>query len=254
MTTLSMQLYSARNFPPLGDRLKSLAALGYTDVEPFRGLYDDVEGLKAGLDANNLTARSGHYSLDLLESEFERAIGVARTLRSEILVIPYLMPADRPNDAAGWEAVGGRVAAAARRVKAEGLRCAWHNHDFEMHAVPGADGRCPLEFILDADPAIEWEADLAWVVRGGADPAAWLQRYSGRVSALHVKDIAPAGTKSDEDGWADVGEGTMDWAALFAAGRQAGADLMVAEHDNPSDFERFARTTIAAMQSYSKGA
>ncbi|ALN75398.1 MULTISPECIES: sugar phosphate isomerase/epimerase [unclassified Aureimonas] len=248
MTTFSMQLYSARNAPPLADRLRDLAALGYTDVECFRGLYDDVPALKAALDANGLSARSGHFSVELLESDFARCMEIARTLGNEIVVLPYLLPDARPSDAAGWQAFGERVATIARRVKAEGLRAAWHNHDFEMREVEG--GGRPLSYILDADPAIEWEADLAWVVRGEEDPAAWLQRYSGRVASLHVKDIAPAGTKTDEDGWADVGEGVLDWEALWKAGKAAGADLMIAEHDNPSDFTRFARTSLAAFRRF----
>lgn len=251
MTTLSMQLYSARNAPPLADQLRDLAALGYQDVECFRGLYDDVPALKAILDENGLTARSGHFSVDLLEGEFDRAVEIARTLGNEIVVLPYLLPDSRPSDAEGWKAFGARVGAVARRLKGEGLRTAWHNHDFELRMVEG--GGRPLDHILDADPAIEWEADLAWVVRGGEDPAAWLRRYAGRVAALHVKDIAPAGTKTDEDGWADVGEGTLDWAALWQDGKAAGADLMVAEHDNPSDFGRFARTTIRAFQRFENG-
>ena len=41
---LGFQLYSARNFPPLEDQLRTLAALGYTDVEPFGPLYADAVG------------------------------------------------------------------------------------------------------------------------------------------------------------------------------------------------------------------
>ena len=34
---------------------------------------------------------------------------------------------------------------------------------------------------------------------------------------MHVKDIAPAGEAADEDGWADLGAGTVDWAGLIGA-------------------------------------
>lgn len=251
MTTFSMQLYSARNFPPLADRLRDLAAIGYTDVECFRGLYDDVPGLKAALDENGLTARSGHFSVELLETDFARSIEIARTLGNQIVVLPYLMPDQRPTDGDGWRAFGARVGAIAEKVRGEGLRVSWHNHDFEMRALEG--GACPLELILDAHPALEWEADLAWVVRGGADPSQWLRRYSGRISALHVKDIAPAGENGDEDGWADVGEGTLDWASLWNEGKTAGADLMIAEHDNPRDFNRFARASFASFNRFENG-
>ncbi|KAB0678812.1 sugar phosphate isomerase/epimerase family protein [Aureimonas leprariae] len=248
MTDLSIQLYSGRNFPPLADQLRIVAAAGYRDVEPFRGLYDDVGALKAALDEHGLTARAGHYSMDLLEKEYDRAVEIARTLGSEIVVLPYVMPDDRPKDAEGWKGFGRRVGSIAKRLKGDGLRCAWHNHDFEMREIDG--GSRPIQHILDTDMEIEWEADVAWIVRGGEDPATWLERYSGRVASLHVKDIAPAGEKTDEDGWADVGDGTLDWAKLFQAGERAGATLMIAEHDNPSDFERFATRSLKAMQSY----
>jgi sugar phosphate isomerase/epimerase len=246
--TFSMQLYSGRNFPPLANQLRILAAAGYRDVEPFRGLYDDVDGLKAALDEHGFTARAAHYSVDLLEKDYERSVAIARTLRNEIVVLPYLVPDERPNDAEGWKAFGRRVGSVAKRLQGDGLRCAWHNHDFELRALD--DGSRPIQHILDTDLGVEWEADLAWIVRGGEDPATWLERYSGRVATLHVKDIAPAGEKRDEDGWADVGDGTLDWPELFAAGRRAGATLMIAEHDNPSDFERFATRSLAAMRSY----
>lgn len=249
--TLSMQLYSCRNFPPLQERLQTLARLGYGNVEPFRGLYGDVDGLKSALDAAGLTARSGHFSVDLLEQDYEGSLTIARALKIEIVVVPFLDPARRPGDSAGWAAFGKRVSDLAGRLKGDGLRLAWHNHDFEMAAL--ADGSRPIEHILGDDPAVEWEVDVAWVAVAGEDPESWMRRYAGRIAALHVKDIAPAGEKCDEDGWADVGDGTLDWAKLWRVGREAGAALMIAEHDNPSDFERFARRSIKAMQAYGAG-
>ena len=88
------------------------------------------------------------------------------------------------------------------------------------------------------------------MIRGGADPKAWIDAHAARISTAHVKDIAPEGENSDEDGWADVGHGTVDWKALMAALRAAGTDLFVMEHDNPSDMQRFAERSIAALRSY----
>ena len=105
-----------------------------------------------------------------------------------------------------------------------------------------------MELILQAGDGIKWEADLAWVVRGGADPLDWLARYGDKVICTHVKDIAAAGTCLDEDGWADVGHGTMDWATLFDRASAAGCTQFVAEHDNPKDHTRFAERSIATMK------
>ena len=99
-----------------------------------------------------------------------------------------------------------------------------------------------------------WEADLAWVARGQADPGLWIDRYRGRVPLVHVKDIARQGENVGEDGWADVGKGVLPWAELWRRCAAAGAEIMIAEHDNPSDFQRFARASAEAMRGFDKGA
>jgi sugar phosphate isomerase/epimerase len=125
-----------------------------------------------------------------------------------------------------------------------GLTFGWHNHDFEFATLAG--GETPMQVLLDEAPQISWEADIAWIVRGGADPFDWIARHGKRLTAVHVKDIAPAGTAEAEDGWADVGHGTVDWTALLAA-LDAGspARLYIMEHDNPADVARFASRSIA---------
>ena len=97
--------------------------------------------------------------------------------------------------------------------------------------------------LLTHAPSIEWEADIAWIVRSGNDPVEWIDRYETRITAVHIKDIAPAGENHDEDGWADVGAGVVDWPNLLP--RLAdGSRLLITEHDNPSDVLRFARKSV----------
>jgi sugar phosphate isomerase/epimerase len=54
--------------------------------------------------------------------------------------------------------------------------------------------------------------------------------------------MAPAGVTKDE-GWTDIGSGILDWKALWPAIAGAGTDLLVFEHDAPSDWESFARNS-----------
>jgi len=70
-----------------------------------------------------------------------------------------------------------------------------------------------------------------------------LERYRDRLVSAHVKDIAPSGGNLDEDGWADVGQGTLDWPRLWREALARGARWMVLEHDKPSDAVRFARVS-----------
>lgn len=251
---LSFQLYSAREYPPWATLFETLSELGYQHVEGFGALYGEpvlasAATLSSELAAQGLTMPSTHLALDLLESRPAEAVALARSLGVESIVGPFLMPDERPADAAGWRAFAGRLAAIGKRLDADGIGFAWHNHDFELQAC--SDGTVPLAVILEDATDIGWEADLAWVVRGDADPERWLAEYGERVVAVHLKDIAPAGECQDEDGWADVGHGTMDWQVLIDILRSSDQPRQwIVEHDKPSDVVRFARRSRAAFDRF----
>lgn len=245
----SYQLYSSRNFPPLADTLTMLAGLGYDGVEGYGALYTDdarVAELAAGLAATGLAMPTAHFGLAQLEAEPGKVLAIARQLGIRRIYCPWLAPEERPTDAAGWHALGQRLQRAGRPICDAGLGFGWHNHDFEMIALP--DGTCPQDALFAGGPDLEWEIDVAWVVRGGADPLAWIAKYGPRITSAHVKDIAPKGQNAAEDGWADVGQGIVDWPAAMAALRATPCTNFILEHDNPSDHARFARVSLAAAK------
>ena len=63
------------------------------------------------------------------------------------------------------------------------------------------DGRPALAHFFDGADGhpLAWQVDVAWLARGGANPSEWLAKEKARVISAHVKDIAPAGQKTDED-------------------------------------------------------
>lgn len=242
MTDLSYQLYSSREFPPLDETLKMLAGLGYKQVEGFGGVYGDITALQNALEASGLSMPTGHFGIDQLESEPEAVIKLATSLGMKAIYCPYLDAQHRPSDAAGWHAFGERLQKAGEPIKAAGFTYGWHNHDFEFVAT--SDGATPMEEIFKGGPDLSWEADIAWIVRGGGDPMDWIERHGHRISTVHIKDIAPEGECVDEDGWADVGQGTIDWKAIWQALKETPAQYFIMEHDKPNDHERFARRSI----------
>lgn len=244
----SFQLYSARNFQPWQGVVETLARLGYKEVEGFGGVYADPAGFRRLLDANGLSMPTGHFPIDMLENDFDGARRIADALGVRLMVCPHLVADQRPTDAEGWRAFGRRLAAVGEKAKKAGYGFAWHNHDFEFKAL--ADGSVPQTHIFDAAPDLGWEIDVAWVVRGGADPLKWIADHAARIVSVHVKDIAPAGEALDEDGWSDVGHGTIDWPGAMAALRKTPAGHFIMEHDKPSDYERFARRSIAAAKTF----
>lgn len=244
----SFQLYSARNFQPWQGVVETLARLGYKEVEGFGGVYADPAGFRRLLDANGLSMPTGHFPIDMLENDFDGARRIADALGVRLMVCPHLVADQRPTDAKGWRAFGRRLAAVGEKAKKAGYGFAWHNHDFEFKAL--ADGSVPQTHIFDAAPDLGWEIDVAWVVRGGADPLKWIADHAARIVSVHVKDIAPAGEALDEDGWSDVGHGTIDWPGAMAALRKTPAGHFIMEHDKPSDYERFARRSIEAAKTF----
>lgn len=250
MTDFSYQLYCSRNFPPLARTLDMVAAAGYRNVEGYGALYADKEKvaeLIANLADAGLRMPTGHFGIDQLEQEPDRVLEIARAVGIETIYCPYLMPDQRPTDGKGWHAFGQRLQKASQPYRAAGLGFGWHNHDFEF--VTTADGVLPQTAIFEGGPDLEWEADIAWVIRGGADPFEWIRAMGNRITAVHVKDIAPAGENADEDGWADVGHGTVDWKGLMKALKESTkAKYYVMEHDNPKDDKRFATRSLAAAE------
>src|SRR5690606_34240898 len=97
---------------------------------------------------------------------------------------------------------------------------------------------------------LSWEADIAWIMRGGADPMEWIKRFPDRITAVHIKDVAAPGEKLDEDGWEDVGHGIVPWRAIWAELRNTPVRFLIMEHDNPSDEKRFAGRSIEAAMRF----
>ncbi len=244
--SIAYQLYCSRNFPPLEDTLTMLAATGFAEVEGYGGLYADLEGLQAALDKAGLRMTSGHFGIDMVEGDPARALHVARSLGMSRVYVPHIAADARPTDAAGWAAFGARLAEMGKPVRDAGLIFGWHNHDFELADLGG--GQTPLDLIAAA--GVSLELDLGWVRVAGHDPVAWINKYGPQITAVHVKDIAAEGEGLDEDGWADVGHGIMDWAAIKSALDANHISHMVVEHDNPKDHARFARRSLAAVNAF----
>lgn len=250
---ISFQLYSARNFLPLEPQLEALAAIGFDAVEPYRGAFgDDAAGFRRKIDAVGLKCPTAHLPVDLLLSDREAFMGIAETLGLEAAILPYLAEELRPTTRAGWEDFAATLSENVAPLAGRGLKLAWHTHAFEY--VPLADGFRPIEALISA-PGMYYEPDIGWIARSGADIAGELTRFPGKVVAFHVKDTAPAGVTAD-DGWTDVGAGTIDWTGLWPTIAASGCDLLVLENDNPSDWNGFAKNSydfLAALTGRKKG-
>ena len=244
---ISIQIYSLRNAGDLDRQFDIAAEAGFRQVELIGSLLEDAADTRNKLQARGLRASSSHLSMAMLRERLPDVIAACETLAITQLIMPAVPPAERDSDAAYWRALGNELGDFAQRLAEQGIDLAYHNHDWELRTKENGATALELLFESAGTSPLGWQVDVAWLVRGGADPLPWLDRYTGRVASAHAKDLAPAGEKRDEDGWADVGHGVMDWPTLAAACRKAGARFLAAEHDNPSDAARFAGNAFAYL-------
>ena len=244
---LSCQLYSFRDTEPLDATLAMLARLGLRHVEPFGDQLADPAALRSQLVRHGLAAPSAHLGIAALRRDADAVMRGLAVLGTELAVLPYVAPELRPQDVAGWLGFAEELTYYGAIAARNGLRFAWHNHDFEFVAL--RDGSRPIDCILAA-PGVLWQMDIAWLVRAGEDPGGWMATHGTRIASFHLKDLDPAGPATGEDGWADLGHGIIDWARLLPAMRATPTALWVLEHDKPADAARFATRSAATFNGW----
>lgn len=243
--SIAIQLYTLRTLSDDPAELVHLAAdLGFDGVEAT-AVPGDVEAFARALTRGELQLCSSHVPLAELEADPEAVFDAQRAFGNDRLVVPWLDPEDRPRDASGWRALGGRLGKLAETCLAAGMGLAYHHHAFELVEV---GGKLALEHVLDGVHDLGLQIDLGWCAAAGVDPLRLIDRYAGRIETAHCKDRAPIGSNEDEEGWADLGHGTLDWRPLLGALREADVRWWIVEHDAPRDPERTARRGLAFLR------
>ncbi|KXU36638.1 hypothetical protein AXK11_03630 [Cephaloticoccus primus] len=198
-----------------GVRLVEISGRQSLSAEELKALLDKYELRTIGMYVGGLDG-----GLNELRNNLDGLVAFNKAIGNRVLVVPSVPREERPDTAQGWIALGRELGQLAERAAAAGMLLAYHNHDFEMVEF---GGKTALELLFEsAVSALKAEVDVAWVARGGRDPAEMLERLSGRVYSIHAKDNWPEGEGEAERGFADVGSGVLDWAAILPAAARAG--------------------------------
>lgn len=228
---ISIQLYTLRSIleTDLEGTLSALADIGYRKVE-LAGTYGrSAAEFRGILDANHLRATSAHVGID--GADLDQAITDARTLGNRRVDHPYSNFAT----IAEWEAFVARLEAAGKAFRRAGIPLGYHNHAHEFEPIGGVR---PWDVITRGTSRrnVSLEMDLYWTVTGNQDPVRVFYQNAGRVKQYHVKDRAPDG------GFADLGEGTIDFRRIFRATWPLEVEEYIVENDQPVDPLQCAET------------
>ncbi|KWS06102.1 Sugar phosphate isomerase/epimerase [Lysobacter capsici AZ78] len=245
---IAVQMYTLRNVASLEEQLKIVHDAGIHAVETVGTQNASAADLKRLLEKYSIQVVSTHVQLSDLRSDLDKVVAFNKSIGNSVLVVPYLKKEERPTDAAGWTALGKELGAISNKVRAKGMTLAYHNHDFEIVDFNGKTG---LELMFEgAGPKLEAELDLAWIARAGYDPAALLGKFRGRMFAVHAKDNAPTGQAKEEDGFAALGKGVLNWNAILPAAARAGVRWYIIEHDHPLDPAAVVKTGAAYLNEH----
>jgi sugar phosphate isomerase/epimerase len=219
---IAAQLYTVRDLmaKDVIGTLRAVAALGYDGVE-FAGLYNTpVADLRALLDELGLRVCSSHVALKELEQNLDQAIANYQALGCPIITVPSL-DASRRSD---YARLGAQLSPIAERVRAAGMRLAYHNHDYELRDQDGATGLARLRDAVAPD-LLGFELDCGWAHKIGQDPLALARSFAGRLPLLHIKDVDANGE------WVEVGQGEVGYGPLIDAAPGLGVEWLIVEQD-----------------------
>jgi sugar phosphate isomerase/epimerase len=200
---LSVQLYTVREMlrADLAGTLHRLAALGFTQVEPF-AFTTFGEALGHAMAEAGLTAPTTHQHF--IGEDPEPVFAAAAAMGIGTVIDPRV-DRGRWGSVADVEQIAADLNAAAAVAADHGVRVGYHNHAQELEIVLA--GRTALEvFAEQLDDSVMLEVDTYWAAVAGQDPVALLRRLGDRVGAVHLKDGPASADVKDQ---VAVGHGGM---------------------------------------------
>lgn len=238
---IGMHLYTMRRSLAVdfAGTVQALADIGYATVGVSGRHGHDAAAIRGMLDDAGLKAVLEHVGYDRLTNNLAGACEDVLTLGGHWVVTSSL-----PGSLYTLDGIRQAAAAfnrAGEVARSYGLKILHHNHDAEFRTD---GGRVLYDVLLEeTDPdLVGYELDVYWAARGGYDAGDYFVNHPARFPALHVKDMAPGG------GFADVGSGILDFAAMFEHAHRGGVRQFLVEHDNPADELATARNSFRALR------
>jgi sugar phosphate isomerase/epimerase len=248
---LGVQLYSFRDALPndVPGTLRRVHDLGFREVE-LAGTYGmSARDFRTQLDSAGLTATSMHVGYEQFRDSLDRVLADAKTLGVKFVGTAWIPHPDGPITPAVAREAAANFTRWGRAARQQGLQFFYHCHGYEF--VPDPAGVRPMDILMrqtDAD-AVQYEMDVFWISRPGADPVAWLKKYPGRWRLLHLKDMKQGtptnvntGSANPDSTEVPVGTGQIDYRGVLRAAQEIGAQEFYIEDETAAPFTTIPRS------------
>ena len=209
--------------------LKQLASYGYKQIESFEGSKGMFWGMsntefKSYMDEIGAKIISSHCDIT---KDFEKKAADAAAIGMKYLICPWKGP---QKDIDAFKKFAEEFNQKGEICKKNGIRFAYHNHDYSFVNMNGELGQDVM--MKNTDPSlVDFELDMYWVVAGGQDIQAWLNKYPKRFRLCHVKDRKKGATATEKDASVVVGTGSIDYAKILKTAKKQGMEYYIVEQE-----------------------
>ena len=210
--------------------MKKVADMGYTTIQLSGVCRYDYDWMAQKLAETGLKCVLTHNPAERLLSQPDKVARDNNTIGCKYVGLgSYAFHRDSPDQPKDFAEYYTRTA---QVIRDGGGYFMYHNHDREFLKY---GGKTILQLLAEVMPAelMGFTLDTFWVQVGGGDPAYWIEKLSGRVPCVHLKD---AGYKQQ---MLPVGEGNINFDRIFAACEKAGTEYLLVEQDDCSGQDPF---------------
>jgi len=94
------------------------------------------------------------------------------------------------------------------------------------------------DYIIENTEHVNFILDTYWLQVGGVSITDYINKASGRIECVHLKDYLPCyGEHGIKGRFAPVGEGNINWKAVIDCMKNAGTKHFFVEQDDACDYE-----------------
>lgn len=238
------------------ETIRKLSEIGYRAVEisQVETTKENVEAIKKASEDFGMEIASWSASLEpqqegqeSLTTHFDKIVEDMKYVGTDLVRIGML-PLQYMASLDGVKEFCRKAEEVCQKLKEHDIKLLYHNHHIEFVRY---DGEFLLDIMRREAPSLDYEIDVHWVQRGGANPVKILNDFKGKVDLVHLKDyrVKPI-TQEAIDGlykgemeefnrqfyhnveFAELGTGSLDLHAIIEAAIDAGTRYLLVEQDD----------------------
>jgi sugar phosphate isomerase/epimerase len=224
-----IQLYSLKEDMAANpwQTLDAVAKMGYTQIESFEGANGMFWGktnkeFAQYLQERNMQLISSHCDI---HKDFETKAAMAGEIGVKYLICPWKGPQTSID---AFKRFAEEFNRCGEICKKNGLRFAYHNHDYSFVPLDGVMGQDVMMVNTDA-ALVDFEMDMYWVVTAGLDPIEYMTRYKDRFPLAHIKNRTPKATSNFDS--CNLKTGSIDYAKVLLAAKKLGLKYAIVEQE-----------------------